>query len=249
MTTSPRPEDAQFDAYLDGALSDEARKEFARTMEKDDALRNHEALQGSIDAALERVFSPPSAQCVVDVIRGATPGSKRTAVADRPSILRRRWAVAAILALGLLGGYRIVSFLIPDQEEYPRREWQSLENWFAEAVSKNLKPDWVCRDEEEFRLTISRRLGQPLALAKLPDGITVGGLAYANAISERTLMILGRVHGDPAIVFVDRTAHDSHQALSSDSDLHMFRRHLGDLVLYEVSRLDRPILLDFVTIP
>ena len=249
MTTPLLPDDTQFEAFLDGTASDKARAAIASAMENDEAMRDQAALQASVDAALRRVFSPPSPQRVLEAIGQRQPEAKVASHHERNRLVQRRWAVAAILALGIVGVYRTVNFLFPERDEYPRREWQTLDGWYATVVANDLRPDWVCRDDQEFQTAIRRRLGQALTLAPRPDEVSVGGLAYANAISERTMMVLGRVRGEPAVVFVDRADRDRGPSVSEGSGLKVYRHRLGDLVLYEVSHLDHPVLLDFIELP
>ena len=64
-----------------------------------------------------------------------------------------------------------------------------------------------------------------------------------NGVSEKTLGFLARVQDKPVIVFADRAERDSAQQLS-DPQLHLFKRQVGPIVLYEVSPLDKPKLLD-----
>ena len=61
---------------------------------------------------------------------------------------------------------------------------------------------------------------------------------------------MARVHGQPVIVFVDRIrAEREQQQLPPNSELHLYRREVGKLVLYELSPLDRPYVLDSFYIP
>ena len=70
------------------------------------------------------------------------------------------------------------------------------------------------------------------------------GLAYPNTITPRTIALLARVHSEEVVVFVDRVRADPGQSLPQGSGLNLHRRRVGKLVLYELSRLDRPFLLD-----
>lgn len=249
MTAAANSNEDRFDAFVDGTLSEADRADAARRIHEDPTWAAQESLQRSIDQALRRAFAPPPPDRVLQAVERAMPDSPKAVRATPRGILQRRWAVAAILALGVVGVYRIVDFLIPETAEYPRRPWQPIQAWYDDAVASGLKPDWVCKDEKEFRTTVRRHLGQPLVLAKLPVGVSVGGLAYANVFSDRTLMVLGRAEGEPTIVFVDRIANDREQTLPADSPLHLYRRSAGDLVLYELSKLNRAVLLDYISVP
>jgi hypothetical protein len=59
--------------------------------------------------------------------------------------------------------------------------------------------------------------------------------------------MLARVNGLPVMVFVDRANADTHPTLpSGENKLHLFRKELGPLVLYELTPLDRPNVSDYL---
>jgi hypothetical protein len=94
-----------------------------------------------------------------------------------------------------------------------------------------------------------RRLGQALLLLPPPPGVAWAGLDYCNSISPRTMFVLAWVKGEKVIVFADQAESDKGQTLPLESGLHLFRRHVGNLVLYECTPLDQPLVLDQFYIP
>ena len=92
--------------------------------------------------------------------------------------------------------------------------------------------------------TFRKRFRQALLLGDVPADVTPIGLAYGHSLSERTVYLLARVRGDPVIAFVDDTPNDKATDLPSSGPLHLFRRDVGRLTIYELSPLDRPFLLD-----
>ena len=102
----------------------------------------------------------------------------------------------------------------------------------------------MCENDEAFGDCFSQSHGQRLLLAQLPDRVSALGLAYCNSIPLKTTYLLATVEDEPVIVFVDRRDRDAGQTLSPGSDLHLSSRHVGSLVLYELSPLDQPRLLD-----
>ena len=52
------------------------------------------------------------------------------------------------------------------------------------------------------------------------------------------------MNGEPVIVFIDRVERDSGQTVDETSGLNLFNRRLGLLVLYELSPLEKPALLE-----
>ena len=105
-------------------------------------------------------------------------------------------------------------------------------------------PLWVCETEAEFIGTFVKRLGFGMALSSPPPGVTAKGLSYSSAISDDTVLLLAEVGDELAIVLIDRLDRDADFSLPPTSKLRVHRKVLGDAVLYEVSPLDQPHLLD-----
>ena len=63
------------------------------------------------------------------------------------------------------------------------------------------------------------------------------------------MILLARVDGEGVIVLIDRAKHDRDIASPADPSLWVFRRAIGDLVLYEVSPRPQAALLDRFRIP
>jgi len=83
--------------------------------------------------------------------------------------------------------------------------------------------------------------------ADMPVGTKMEGLTYRGGLSRYTTTMLARVNGLPVMVFVDRANADTHPTLpSGESKLHLFRKELGPLVLYELTPLDQPKLSDYL---
>ena len=60
---------------------------------------------------------------------------------------------------------------------------------------------------------------------------------------------LARVDGQPVVVFVDRAERDPSTLQEPTEGLHLFRRPLGGLVLYELTPLEYPALLEQFFLP
>jgi hypothetical protein len=114
---------------------------------------------------------------------------------------------------------------------------------------KQFKPDWVCKDQDEFASYFVNRLGQPLKMKPLAANATDWGVSYTGGISSRSMGVLARIDGQPVIVFVDRLDCDNREGFSQACHLNLFRRELGELVLYEVSPFDQPKMLDLFYVP
>jgi hypothetical protein len=75
------------------------------------------------------------------------------------------------------------------------------------------------------------------------------GLAYLGGMSPHTTAMLARVDQSPVLVFVDRLERDQPQAMPEPSSgLRLFRKQLGELVLYELTPLTAPRVMDFLSL-
>jgi hypothetical protein len=67
-------------------------------------------------------------------------------------------------------------------------------------------------------------------------------------MSRYTTTMLARVDDQPVMVFVDRKENQEEDVIppAPNSGLHLFRKDLGDLVLYEVTPFDQARVIDFL---
>ncbi len=243
MTESSRPQpEHTLEAYLDGLLEGPDREAFERRIEEQPDLQAAVRQHRAVDSALKRVIGPPPVARLDPA--GDAAGPARAPATGGWRLAVKRLAVAAALAGGVFGAWQIYSVLSPDAGGYQPMAWRSLETVYRNEIESGFEPSWVCENDEEFRQSFSKSHGQPLLLAQLPDRVSALGLAYCNSITLKTTYLLATVEGEPVIVFVDRRDRDPGQTLSPGSDLHLYSRHVGSLVLYELSPLDQPRLLD-----
>ena len=52
------------------------------------------------------------------------------------------------------------------------------------SVAAVLKPEWVCKDQQEFTWTFQRLFNQPLQLATLPSGADMNQLSCITALQS-----------------------------------------------------------------
>lgn len=159
-------------------------------------------------------------------------------------------SLAIVLVGGGLGAYYLYFSEPPPRRFPPSPElpYRPVQDVFADSVAQGFKPAWVCEDDCQFVLTTYRRFGTGLALAQLPTGVEALGWSYSNSVSPKTAQLLGRSGSARTMVFVDKAADDQGIELPKDSELHLFRRTAGDLVLYELSESREPALLNVLTV-
>ena len=152
-------------------------------------------------------------------------------------------ATAATIAWGVLAW----NFFASDTAAPRYSPNLPLDSIYEKTVADGFRPKWVCEDEHEFAATFFTRQGQGLLLADMPAGSKMEGLTYCGGLSRYTTTMLARVDGFPVMVFVDRAFADTHPSLASgENSLHLFRKELGPLVLYELTPLDQPRVSDYL---
>jgi hypothetical protein len=244
MKPSHHPNSSKIDAYLDKALAAEERDQFSREIAISGQLQGEIALQVRVDESLARLFVAPPSPCDL-LLRLRQPATSKPVVTH----LRRRWmkvaalATAATIVWGMLTWYFFANGTVS-----PRYNPNlPLETIYQNCVADGFRPKWVCEDKHEFAATFFARQGQGLLLADMPVGTKMEGLTYRGGLSRYTTTMLARVNGLPVMIFVDRAKADTHPALpSGESKLHLFRKELGPLVVYELTPLDQPRVCDYL---
>ena len=256
MTKEPGQHgDATLDDYLDGLLDEQAAGRFEERIHADRDLRAVIERQTAVNETLQRMCAPSPGveQRVLEAVRKA-PGAAAVPIARAEAVpfYRRRWAIAALLALGVVAAWSLVGVIeqsLVDRDEYGPKPWTSVQTYYRDAVERGFEPEWVCKDDDEFAGAFKKRLRQPLLVAATSGPVVGLGLGYANCLTPRTMTYLSRVQGKPVVVFVDKLENDTHPELPPNSGLNLFRKELDRLVLYEVSPLAEPHVLDLFYVP
>lgn len=229
MTHAPDPARAErLEAYLDGRLTGEHRAAFEAELASDAALRAELELQRGIDAALRRRFAPP------EMI--SLPASSQAAAPRRSRRLWRPLAVAAaaaLLAAGAWAGWAVYSVSV-----------DPLVSVYRSEVAAGLRPKWVCDTDEQLAEYLQDKFGRTLVVRSTRPDVSLIGWTSCSLMSPYTAVLLTRVGGEPVLVLVDRAEVDTRPSLPPLSGLRLFRREVGGMVLYELSPLDHPTLLD-----
>jgi len=240
--------DRLLEAHLDGDFAPAAQDAFESRLEHDAELRARLAVQGRVDAALRRKFAAPAPPNVRAWLKQAAAGGAarpRGAFGRLLTIRKLAWAAGIILAVG--GGLylrqRLAQPLEPD-----RYAFRDLEAVYRDEIRSGFKPAWVCENDQQFAASVWQSFGQPLLLRAAP-GVEAVGWSYSNSISPRTMQLLARTDGTPVVVFVDSASNDRGQSLPSRSGLHLYHRTVGHLVLYELTPLCEPRVMDLFYVP
>jgi hypothetical protein len=244
-TADPR---TRINEFLDGQLAPSEREVFLKLLSEDAQLRAAYEQQCAIDTALRRIFrEDPSEKLLERVETSLLQNGNAPPRFQTKFHLWRSLAVAALLAFSIAGLWYSWSVTRPTPvvDVYKAQPWRSFATVYYDTIRDGFKPAWVCRNELQFETAFSRRFRQPLLLAALPSGITAGGISYSNTLSPATINVLGRVEGTPVMVFVDKRAVDHGPPPPAPSELHLFRREIDDLVLYELTPLDRANILPY----
>jgi hypothetical protein len=230
----------RIDAYLDDALSPAERAAFEQEASSNPALRDELALQRRIDGRLRGMFVPPDAPQI--------PGEVSPAIAGRlrlPVWLR----VAAILAIAAVGAWLAVS-----------RPWQgprkpALSAHSADEAMKFLvsdeqfKPVWVCGDDKQFAEFTRDKLKVPF-LVRPEAGVQIVGWTYEPGLFARKgQVLLARADGKQVIVAMAPEAEDRTMHTDPGSPLHITRNLYKGVVMYEISPLDHPVIVNAITQP
>ncbi|MHC4990587.1 MAG: anti-sigma factor family protein [Planctomycetota bacterium] len=248
--------DDQLDRYLDGLLTEPERAEFEARLREDESLRTAAEVQRRIDRTLRRCFQPPASGACNETTPARVTVNGHAAIGEPPTItstrrpwFARRWALAAALLLGVLGVWQIFTVLMPGKVGPLYGDPVTFDGYYQGTVATGFEPDWVCETDEEFQQTFEKHYDQSLLLAELPPGSAAIGLSYCHSMSPATTCLLARVGGEPVIVFVDRLERDPGSAEWAGPGMNLFRRQLAKVVLYELTPLDRPTLLEHFYAP
>lgn len=114
---------------------------------------------------------------------------------------------------------------------------------YRAMARKGFAFEWSCADEAEFIDYTQNQFGQGFLLAQTP-GLEVLGWAYPSAVlGSPTGVLLARRDGVPSVLLVVPREVERPQATGAVDDLHVHRREVGGLAVYEVSsRSDSDLL-------
>lgn len=242
----PAPHDlALLHSYLDGAMNDADRAGFERRIASDPALGAELERLQAVDAMLRSHYSPPEIHLSLtpDVPVGQIgPRSKSTFLSGASP-----WRYALLAATLVLASLAWI-WQFSQSRIHVRSMHMSAGEVHSNLLRKGYKPEFVCTTDEEFNKTIKDRFGQGLLIASAPN-IELIGWAYADnyaggVVSTKELVLMTRVDGRETTVFIDNLKNDRTINEQPPDAMRVFRRVVGDLVLYELTSASKPTLLD-----
>ncbi|MCC6493742.1 MAG: hypothetical protein IT424_12070 [Pirellulales bacterium] len=245
-TPHPLPPDEAIEAALDDLQQGQCAALDPRVA-GDSALSSAAGLQQRIDGRLARLFQfdPPPPDAVASLL--GAPAAEPAPALPR-AVKLRRWHAAAALAAAAAIAWAVLTIAPRNGPAHaPLFAFQPLREIYRETVAQGFEPYYECREADRFADTFARRQGLPLQLLPLPVGSSMLGLSYPGGLSRHTTAMLGRVDGQPVMVFVDRAAADQPGAAAGgDASLRIFRAQRDGLVFYEVTPLGEARLTDYL---
>ncbi len=254
--------------YIDGDLTGEALSLFERRVRAEPELRSEFALQREVSDSLRRAYTPSKitrtqvlgiASPTLAAAETLPPDQSRHAAEAREIAGRvgRPWFRRAAIAAALIGcayGAWIVWPMLnqkPDSSATPKApQLLTAADAYKSEVESGFEPDWVCANDQEFINTFKDRLGQGLVMKPATAQAQMLGLDYAKVLSPLTVTMLGEVDHQKVLVIIDRITQDKPDAVNAGlGGLHAFRREIGSLVLYEITPLEKPQMLDLIGEP
>lgn len=246
------------EAYLDGRLEPSASVAFERELRNRPDLQEAVRIEQRMRESLRQSFVPPSIgqNEIVELIRSIESPAARsaeTSVHPRQAWLSVKWLGAPrqwlqVFALGSLAAvvWTVVLWQASGHRtNLPSFTPEPLVAVHLRSVADGFRPYYICDDPPRFTMTFASRQGVPLRLKELPGGTKMLGISYLGGLSRSTTVMLGTSAGKEISVFVDRRQDDiSQPQFAAESGLHVYRKELDALVLYEVSPLEHPVFLD-----
>lgn len=222
----------QLDLFLDGLLPEAERAAFVLKLENSPELRAAVEAQRRIDDSLRRQFGPPSF--------GRAAAETAPLAIIRP-VAVRRWKLWAAAAAVVLATSAVVSLI-------PRTT--PLEELYRRQVALGFSPDVTCTSIPAFGQWLEENYGSRIAPDQERPNIEYAGWSYSRTISGYTGLLLAKVEGRQVLVVLDKEAEVAAHPPRPEAgkDLKVFRRDLGGLVFYEITPLDRSVIIDHLEV-
>lgn len=251
------------DAYLDGLLSGPDRQAFEARLAQDPALRAEADAQRRLDGALRSLFVVPVPPPLPPIhVNGKPPlpgpgaGASGGAAAGAAGVagLLGKGPLLLALLLALFGGAFTWWYLAGGHFWSRTKPDLSLENAYRQLQSDGFAPETQVTSESELSRVIVERLQSRIQLRRLnlrpaPPGVQWLGIAGHCGLPFGGAIVMSKVDGRDVLLMVGPSYGNGTQSVPSWSKLHLFRKEVGPLVVWEVTPLKQPRLLDLVSLP
>lgn len=238
------------DAYFDGLMTPEQTAAFIEQIKTDAALRERFELQQRINESARRslAYVAPTPQAITETVRAATIANAAPLAFRAPAIpTRLRWLLAAAAAV-LLATAGVLVYKPTGVKPFPP------EQYYTQQVANNWKPQWVCESDEEFVRWTNFHFKSPVLISMSTPGIQVMGWNFAprldqgTPLNNTTLALLTRVGDDRVLVLMDEVASDRKISVPESSGLKLFRRVVGNIVMYELTPRNEESIINHAVI-
>ena len=246
----PQPDEPdRLEALLDGTLPEDQAEALRSQAVSDEQLRSQIEMQQRIDLGIERLAAP--CEDDADRVLAAFFPDTQTPPLEEPAARRPTWQrVAAIAALFVLAGVAVWSWLPadpPEGQRYSRPQTVVLAAVLNQAEASGFTPDWLCETDTRFRATFQEKLGQAVSMKPLPEDRQMLGLSYLARGRGEGVYMLARAQGRPVLVFFDRPELLTHYDMIPPKGMRLHRGSVGQVQVIEMSPLDAPAFLPYLT--
>ncbi len=228
--------------YLDNLLDAPAAARFEEQLRADPALRRAVEAQRALDASLRRSYAPTgvSAASVLEASRAPIPIAEHAmARRDTRSWVRIAAAVVLLAAGAVAARYAWVG-------AGPTRVHPAVA--YTQIVADGMKPYEVCTTDEAFAEYTKNRLGRAF-LVKPTEGLALIGWSYrADVLKHECVAMLATFQDQPVVVFVGKPGQDVAIPRKTGCE-RVHRGTFHDLVFYEVSKFETPVMINRVVEP
>jgi hypothetical protein len=243
-------------------MSPDEAAAFDRALDADPPLRaRYDAVAASaptLDASVRTGFDAPRGDDVIHRVRAAaqarsgkpadvTSAPAPTLALPRPtrSVARRAWlalAAAVVLAIG-------AGVWLARESALAHERGVQLIAYYHEQVNLGLTPQWVCTDDANFRVYTQSRFGAPMTFTPPPAGLALIGWTYVRGPmrTPTNAVLMATRDTTPVLVIVEKREHAPRVTPPVDAGLHIYRRDLAHVTLFEISPRATPSVLDILS--